>query len=113
MKKFIIAFCICLIAGNVFAGAFDAQDEEARIVASFVRATLGEALEETIREEYNVKSLAWGARGQAADIDELTVTYLVYCEADTVEDGPLYWYMELKISAVNGNSKLLRKYGLD
>ena len=90
----VLVFCL---TGFAYAGAFDAQDEEAQMVADFCEDIMGE-------------SGNWGARLQEASDDG--IVYLVYHE--TVVDGEaLYWYYEIKLSAVNANARLLKKYNLD
>ena len=107
MKKFIIAFCICFIASNVFAGAFDLQDKEANIVAKFMGGLAEEEYKNALDKKY--KFVEWGGRTVALDND---ITYLCWAELVDKNGDNYYHYFEVVVNFINDKPKLMRKYGL-
>jgi hypothetical protein len=113
MKKIVLMMFVLLmlLVPMVYAGAFDGQDKEANQVAIFLRSMLGgEQFEKTVLTQHPGSKITWGGRLVNADFPK-SLTYLIYCEASNQKE-PLYYYYELKITAVNANPELVAKYGL-
>ena len=114
MKWLIVVLMVACMVGNANAGAFDAVDAENKRVAEFVRDAVNPGFEDALKKENpSIMNFEWGARGQPYDADNMSVTYLIYCEGKNKEAKSVgFWYMELTVSMINGNNKLINKYGL-
>jgi len=112
MIKLIMGVIVILLAASFcFAGPFDAQDEEAQVVASMVRGLLGgDTYEKTILESYPDAKIHWSGRTIQGDAN--TATYVVYCEVTPYKLDAVYYYFELIFNDINSNPELREKYGV-
>lgn len=103
MKKvMLLVLVFCLFATPVWAGAFDAQDEEAQQVAEFVRRLLGgKEYEKLLRETYPKAKIEWGGRAWAGDSSDTVANFVIYCEIIQPKTEAVYYYYELKLSGIN------------
>lgn len=104
----ILALFICPLC--LAAGPFNAQDEEAKEVALFVEKMLGDSITKPLAEKYSGATFEWN--GRIMGMDRAATTWVVFCEVKQGDKELGYHYWEVRVSHINDNPELMKKYNI-